>query len=208
MADDSRSNEDDAVEALVRDAHQGAEPAVRSLLERFLPDLQAYVDRQMGKGLREHESRADIVQSVCREVLEGLARERFAYRGEAPFRGWLFQSALSKIRQRARHHGAEHRAMVQPVSPTSPALAEALATSIGSPSREASDREEHARLLAAFERLEPAQREIISWARLEGLSHREIAGRLGTTEGNSRLLLARALSKLAKLAGQQKPGAP
>lgn len=199
MSDADRSNQD--VAALVRDASRGAATAVHELLQRFLPDLQAYVHKQMGKGLQTHESRADVVQSVCREVLDGLARERLEFRGEAPFRGWLFQAALTKIRQRARYHGADHRAAVQSMSPSAPALAQALATSLRSPSRAASDREEQARLLEAFGRLEPAQQQLITWARLEGLSHREIGGRLGVTEGNSRIMLARALARLARLAG-------
>jgi RNA polymerase sigma-70 factor (ECF subfamily) len=194
-----RTNQE--VGALVRDASQGKATAVHALLARFLPDLEAYVRQQMGKGLQAHESRADVVQSVCREVLDGLAKERLEFRGEAPFRGWLFQAALTKIRQRARYHGAEHRAAVQPVSPSSPALAEALATSLQSPSGSAAQREEQARLLEAYARLEPAQQQIITWARLEGQSHREIATRLGVTEGNSRVMLARALSRLARLAG-------
>ncbi len=189
------------VAELVRDASRGAEPAVHALLARFLPDLEAYVRHQMGQGLQAHESRADVVQSVCREVLEGLVKDRFEFRGEAPFRGWLFQVALTKIRQRGRYHGAAHRAAVQPVSPSSPALAEALATSLRSPSHAASQAEEHARLLEAFGRLETTQQQIITWARLDGLSHQEIAGRLQVTEGNSRVMLARALSRLARLAG-------
>ena len=55
---------------------------MEALLERLLPDLQRYVKRNVGDLLAAKESSSDLVQSVCRELLERLGSERFEYRGK------------------------------------------------------------------------------------------------------------------------------
>ena len=49
----------------------------------------------------------------------------------------------------------------------------------------------------AFFRLADPEREIILLARIEELSHAQIAERLGVTEANSRKMLSRAMVRLA-----------
>lgn len=193
------------VAGLVAAATRGATEPLAELVIRFLPDLRAHVDRQLGPALQRREADADIVQSACREALATLRDGGFEYRGDEAFRAWLFQVALNKVRERARYHGAEHRRAVTPMDPDATALAAAIATD-PSPSQAALDREAHQRLLDAFGRLDTSMRDIVRWAHFEQLSHKEIAARLGTTEGNSRVLLARALSRLALLAAREPPG--
>ena len=50
---------------------------------------------------------------------------------------------------------------------------------------------------AALDRIREDYREIILLARVTGLSHREIAEKLGKSEGAVRMLLHRALGRLA-----------
>jgi RNA polymerase sigma-70 factor, ECF subfamily len=57
--------------------------------------------------------------------------------------------------------------------------------------------EELGRLEAAFARLDADYREVIVLARVVGLSHAEIAARMGRTESATWNLLARALAKLS-----------
>ena len=73
----------------------GDRRAVQQLLERHLPSLRAYVRLRAGAVIPRHESGSDLVQSVCRDVLENL--DRFRYPGEAAFRAWLYATALRKI---------------------------------------------------------------------------------------------------------------
>jgi RNA polymerase sigma-70 factor (ECF subfamily) len=65
------------------------------------------------------------------------------------------------------------------------------------PSRHAIGREELERLERAFAALPDDYRSVIVLARVHGLSHAEIAGRLGRTEPATRTLLSRALARLA-----------
>jgi DNA-directed RNA polymerase specialized sigma24 family protein len=68
-------------------ATTGDATALESLIERYLPQLHAFVRLRLG-ALRARESSMDIVQSVCRELL--ASRERFEFHGEDRFRAWLF----------------------------------------------------------------------------------------------------------------------
>jgi RNA polymerase sigma factor (sigma-70 family) len=180
----------------------GDHDAVKTLLERYLADLQDYLDRHAGAQLQRRESPADMVQSVCREVLEGLRRGSFEFRGEAQFRQWLYQAALHKIQMKARFFGAERRDAERERSFEDPTGSQAPAPVWLSrtPSQSAVEREERGRFLAALQRLPDEQRRIVEWTHFDGLTHKEIAARLGITEANSRMILSRALALLARLA--------
>ena len=65
------------------------------------------------------------------------------------------------------------------------------------PSREAAGREELERLEAALARLSDEHREVVVLARIVGLSSPEIAERMQRSEGAVRVLLHRALARLA-----------
>ena len=197
----ARDDRDRGCEDLLRQAHTGDHAAIAALLEKYLPALDAYVERHTGAALRQKESRADMVQSVCREVLEGLRREAFEYRGEAQFRRWLYDAALHKIQGRARFYAAGRREAARevPLDELDPQHHPSANTG-ESPSRELQRGEELARFRAAMQRLDGTARQVVEWAYLEDLPHKEVAARLGITEAHSRMLLSRALARIARLA--------
>ena len=195
--------DDQASRELVQKASRGDAASIGALLERHLPRLEAFVRLRMGPELRAYESSADLVQSACREVLEGL--ERYEYRGESEFRGWLFTTALHKVSYRVRHLRARRRDARRAEPPPNATLSgpgdplAGLAAAAGTPSEDAMAREELARLERAFALLPEHYREVIALARIAGLAHREIAAQLGKTEEATRVLLFRALAALAKV---------
>ena len=65
-------------------ASRGDAAAIEQLIQEHLPGLRAFVRLNAGATLRAREAQSDLVQSVCREVLEG--REGFEYRGDAAFK--------------------------------------------------------------------------------------------------------------------------
>jgi len=159
---------DDA--ALVDAAVAGNASAIEQLLERHLPGLRAYVRLRAGAGLRARESSSDIVQSVCRDVLENMGR--FRYPGEAAFRAWLYATAMRKIADRAEYWRAAMRdpareVRLSPGSATRPSgtddarLAEVYRASFFSPSQAAMGREALVRLESAFEKLPEDYREMM-----------------------------------------------
>jgi len=186
------------VDELVSKASQGDAGAVESLLARYLPDLVVYIERHAARSVRERESKQDLAQSVCREVLEKLRDGRLAFRGEPEFRQWLYRAAVLKLADRARFWKAERRdaGREQPIAAASgsgfhPADPQ-------TPSQHALAHEELARFEEAVASLPERSREVLALRLVEGLSHREMAERLATSEANSRMLLSRALAQLAQ----------
>jgi RNA polymerase sigma-70 factor (ECF subfamily) len=194
---------DDATDALIARARAGDAHAAESLLCRHLPALRAFIRLRSDRRLRDRESVSDLVQSVCREVLQDLPD--FAVASDAAFRHWLYTSALRKILDRKKYWGTEKRdpRREQSLDAAGPATRDELLLQtyrgIGTPSRHASLREEVERLEAAFDELPDDYREVLTLAKVVGLSHREIAERLGRSEEAARQLLSRARARLARL---------
>ncbi|MFO1078119.1 MAG: sigma-70 family RNA polymerase sigma factor [Planctomycetota bacterium] len=184
-------------------ASTGDPKALEELLVQLLPGLRAYLGRHAGQLVGQKETPEDLAQSVCREVLERICTQRIEYQGEAQFRQWLYQAALHKLQNRHRYYRADRRDAAREVGPD-PDVGEsqwqALFASLSTPSGQAMRGEDLARLQRALGLLTEPQREIIRLARLEGLPHGELAQRLGVTESHSRVLLARAMARLARLA--------
>jgi RNA polymerase sigma-70 factor (ECF subfamily) len=182
------------LEQLVRDASRGDKIAVDELLARYLPGLRAFIRLRAGPAIRARESSSDIAQSVCREVLQDI--ERFQHGGEVGFKNWLYTTALRKLQKRDEHWRAQKRERGREVDDEEQLLGAYRALS--SPSRKAIAREEAQRLELAFDALNEDDREVITLARVVGLPHKQIAEQMGRTEQATRLLLHRALAKLAE----------
>jgi RNA polymerase sigma factor (sigma-70 family) len=194
-------SDDASLGDMVRAALAGDEAAMQQLFQRCLPQIQQCVDRETGLQLRQQESRSDLVQSVCREMLEDFRRQLFEFRSDAEFRQWLQQATVHKVQQRARWFGAQKRNAAR-AEPLDGAVADGLADS-GTPSRAAADREDVARFRAALARLDATAQQVVELAWFQQLAHREVAARLGITEAHSRVVLSRALARIAKLAAPQ-----
>lgn len=163
---------------------------METLVARCLPALRAFVRLRMGAELRAREESCDIVQSVAREVLHHA--DRFQHGGESGFRDWLFTTAQRKVVNHLQHLRAQKRSAARDA-----VLPEELVGMVPTPSHHASAREELAALEGAFDALTPEQRDVVSWSRLLGLSHAEIAIRLGKSEVAVRKILSRGLARLA-----------
>jgi RNA polymerase sigma-70 factor (ECF subfamily) len=192
------------VERLARAAAEGDRAAVDELIARYLPDLRAFVRLRAGPLVRAREADSDIVQSVCREVLQHM--DRFRFPGDSAFKQWLFATALRKISNRRDHHLAQKRDVSReiPIDAGRGSGDEQLLVCYGSfstPSHGAMVREEMERVETAFEELTEEQREVITLAHVVGLSRAEIAEKMGRSEGAVRVLLHRSLARLSDLLG-------
>lgn len=192
---------------LFEDARRGDEAALSELLQKYLPDLHTYVRLRLSRKLKGREDTVDIVQSVCRDVLQNAGQ--FAYEGEPQFRAWLFTTALRKIVDRAEYWGAAKRDLdkQQPLvggetKSGSDIEAQVLHSfqNVCSPSGVAMGREMLARVEAAFSALPEDYQEVILLAKVVGLPRAEIAKRMNRTEASIRNLLPRALAELAERA--------
>jgi RNA polymerase sigma-70 factor (ECF subfamily) len=208
MSDPENTMSDDQSQDLIRSTCRGDAAAVEELLVRHLPGLRRYVERNAGRLVSAKESHSDLVQSVCRELFVQLGREGFEYQGEAQFKRWLYRAALRKIMNRQRFWLADRRDAGRervPGAGTEGTTQSFAPIQVGaSPSEEAVLREDLAHFEAAFARLPETHREVLQMAQVDGLSHKEIGERLGISEAHSRVLLSRALAKLARF-GREKP---
>lgn len=181
------------------------------MLEQNLPRLLAFVRLRGPPLILQHESCGDVVQSVCREVLENL--DGIEYRGDAGFRSWLFTAALRKINQRTRHLTRKKRDVRRNVrlrqtgSGSNNGLdleglySEALSPVLGAVASETLERFE-----SAFAELSEDDQEIFILSRIMGFSHAEIAERTpGDTSGAVRTRLHRALARLGRLMDRRAP---
>ncbi len=185
---------------LIAQASAGDSAARDALLRRHMPALVAYARMSMGEVLRHREGTMDIVQSALRDAIGAL--DDYEPRGGHSFRNWLFTYAMNTIRNKARHHQAERR------SPSRERELETLSivySAVCSPTRQVSAKEQVARMEAAFDRLPDEYREVILLSRIEGASHREVGERLGKSEGAARMLVSRALARLANLIEEPPP---
>ena len=177
---------------LVQKASRGDRPAIDELLRLHLPGLRAFIRLRASPLIRRCESESDLAQSVCREVLEQL--DRFQYADDHGFRRWLYTTALRKILDRQDYYLAGKRDVRRAAGDA--ALGDVY-RSFSTPSRHAMRQEEIDAIELAFDRLDDAQREVITLAHVAGLSRAEIAEHLGKSEGAVRTMLSRALADLA-----------
>ncbi len=187
---------------LVEHATRGDAPALRELLERYLPPVRAYLRLRADRMLLDKESVSDLAQSVCRDVLEQL--DRFRYDGEDGFRRWLFKTAERKVLDRHAYYKAKKRAPdAGPVGDgpgsASPDLDATLACyrQLVTPSQHAIAREQLERVERAIAELPDDLRQVVVLSRVVGLSRSAVAEEIGKSEGAVRMMLHRALARVA-----------
>ncbi len=181
--------------ALVSRASRGDRGALDALVEEHLARLVTFVRARAGERLRSREETLDLAVSACREVLADLEAGREL--DVAHFRQWLYLAAERKIADRARYWARERRDADQ-VAPASQGTMSQAAVSGPTPSREAAAREDWAHAEEALAALPEEYREVILLTRVVGLPHAEVAERLGKSAGATRMLLSRALARLAR----------
>lgn len=199
----------DAEQELVEQAVAGNKEARERLFGDHLAGLRAYVRTRLGAALRKREESVDIAQSVVREALRDL--DGFRFQGAGSFRRWLLVRAENKLRDRGRFWKRDKRAEdvevdIEAVN-TRGARLDAIETALldlASPSRAAVAREELKRVEQAFAELPDDYRRVILLTRIAGLSHAEVALEIGRTETATRIVLSRALARLALLLERRK----
>lgn len=186
-------------QGVLQKARQGDRAASEALLQRSLPEIRAFVRLRSDWLIRRKESQSDLVQTVCRQVLEHLPD----YRGnnEASFKGWLFTMVRRKILDRQKYYNAEKRdfAKEMPLPADTAASLMGCYATVCTPSRHAIAEEEVRRIVKSFEQLPEDYREVLSLACLAGLPHRDVAAEMKRSEPSVRKLLSRARARLAIL---------
>lgn len=202
----SSPTEEDLLERL----RQGDEDALAGFIECRRRQLLAFIERGMGAALRGKVEPQDVLQEVSVHALRGLPGADLSDRD--PF-GWLCHLAEQRIVDaHRRYFGAQKRAGHREVplhgaagGQASRELIDLLVASISTPSQVLSRDQRHARLEEALASLPADSRQALRLRYFEGLPSKEIARRLGKSDGAVRVLLTRALRRLEQLLGPEIP---
>lgn len=174
---------------------------IEGLLERHLPAFRRFLGRRAARVVLDNESVDDLAQSVCREVLNQLEDGRLELRSEPEFKQWLFEAGQHKLRSRRRFYLAGKRDAGRPGAPIGPLDSEDPGVEphvSTTPSRLVATEEAKALVRAAIGSLPERDASVLRLVVLEGLSHADAAKRLDVDTAHCRVLLSRAMVKLAK----------
>jgi len=178
--------------ALLLAARAGSAEALDRLYQRVAGRLLAVIRIRMGRDLRSRMESRDILQATFLKSFERLGQ--FAGGDGATLMAWLARIAENEIRDQADFQHRQRRDIAASI-PLDDAH-ELVATRVRSAFSQVVIGEEAARLEAALESLDADHREVIVLRKLEELSFKEIAARMGRTEDACRMLLARAMVAL------------
>src|SRR4051812_110543 len=181
--------------------------ALGEFLSLRRPQLLAYIEHQLGTALRRKVEPEDVYQELSVEAVRSLPMIELGDRD--PF-SWLCQIAERRIIDaHRRFFGAQKRDAGREVPLGSPggdtqhaALVDLLVASMTTASKAFSRNQREIQLIEALAALPEDQREALRLRYIEGLPSKDIAERLGKTDGAVRVMLTRSLNKLQQLLGQ------
>ena len=186
---------------LVTLAKGGNEPALEQLCRVYGERVRRIIRLRMGKELRSKLESMDMVQDVLMCAFRDL--EDFSYTSEGDLLRWLGKIAENRIRDNLDKLHADKRDIRKEIP-----LQDDAATSrddrarVPEPARNTtpsvifSKKEELDKLEKAIDKLKPEYREVIVWAKIDGLTYKEIGNRLGKSADAAGHLLLRAMVSL------------
>ena len=192
---------------LVALAKEGDGAALNQLCSVYGERVRRIIRLRMDRKLRPKLDSVDVVQDALILALGGL--KDFKYRNEGDFLRWLSRIAENKLRdifdkfhadKRDVHKEIPFKKEGRSTEDGSVGAAEPMRTttpSVIACRKEALDRLEH-----ALDTLKPEYKQVVVLKRIEGLSHAEIAEKLGKNPGAVRMLLARAMAALTIAYGE------
>ncbi|QDT53636.1 ECF RNA polymerase sigma factor SigD [Caulifigura coniformis] len=177
-----------------------AEQRLVELLKEKQPQLLAYINRQLGSRLKQKVEAEDILQEATIDAVRRVAE--FEQLQREPF-GWLCQIAEHRlIDAHRRFFQSQKRAGEREMSIDADRaddggkFADLLAVSMTTASQALSRNQKEFQLQVALQELPEETREVLRLRYVDGLQTKEIAERLGKTDGAIRVLLTRSVQKL------------
>ena len=175
----SFSAEEDGRLAQGMRAAQGGDKAAYALVLR---EVQAALRRFLARRIKS----SDAVEDVAQEILISIHSVRHTYRPDQPFGPWMYAIARNRL---ADYWRKQFRLRAEiPTELETMSVAEAER-----PDRSLSDQ-----MAAALGALSESQRSIVTMLKIDGLSIRETADKMGMTEGAVKVAAHRAYGMLRK----------
>ena len=177
--------------------------ALAEFIEKNRARLTAFIERQLSDTLRRKVEADDILQETTVYAMRGLNEIDLNQRN---LFSWLCQVAERRIIDAYRRFfGAQKRNAARevplgtPSRDAKPSLIELLINSTTTPSQAFSRNARELKLITAMNTLSEDQQEALRMRYVDGLPSKEIAKRLGKTDGSVRVMLTRSLKRLQSL---------
>ena len=171
--------------SLVDAARRADQDAWELLYRRVYPRLRAYLARRVGYAYVEDAVNETMARAVA--GIDGLTL------GPAGFDGWVFGIARHVAADHHRRTGRSQRHVAATFVAGGAVGVEA------EPGEDVLAEEDRARVRRAFDRLSPAERELLELRVVAGLSAEQAAAVLGKRPGAVRTAQSRALQRLRAL---------
>jgi RNA polymerase sigma-70 factor (ECF subfamily) len=186
---------------LIALAQEGEESALNHLYKVYGERVLWMIRFRMSKELRSKLESMDVVQDTLLQALRGL--EGFTYKNEGDFVRWLSKIAENELRGNLRKLHADKRDIRKEIPQQDDATTSRDDRArVFEPARNTtpsvilSKKEELDKLEKAIDKLKPEYKEVIIWAKIDGLSYKEIGNRLGKSADAAGHLLLRAMVSL------------
>ena len=198
-----------ATRRLIDLAKKGDKAALEELCRTYSERVRRIVRLRMGRELRSRMESMDVVQDALICALRGLGT--FTYTDEGDFTRWLSRITENRLRDNLEKMNAAKRDVRREIPLTNDRgdgqqsgvwPVEPLYTV--TPSVEFEKHEQLDRLERAMETLKPEYKEVVLLTKIEGLSHKQAADRLGKSPDAVRMLLCRAMAALSETYERQK----
>jgi RNA polymerase sigma-70 factor (ECF subfamily) len=171
--------------AVARRILRGDEAAFRELFDRFFPRLYRFALARIGG---DPDTARDIVQQTFCNAIERLD----SYRGEAALYTWFCQICRNVLADHFRRKGRSAVTLLED-QPNARAILESLtAAAADEPETGVWRQQVHRLVEATLDSLPGHYGEVLEWKYIDGLSVREIAGRLDVGAKAAESLLTRA----------------
>lgn len=197
-----KNNFSNKTQHLIVLAKDGDESALEQLCRLYSERVRWIVRLRMGGELRSKLESMDLAQDVFISALRDLGN--FTYKNEGDFLRWLSKIAENRLRDNLDKLHADKRDIRKEVRLKSyePTTGDSFVGTVEpidltTPSVIMSKREDLARLAKALDALKPEYRKVIVLTKIDGLSYKEIADRLGKSGDAVRMLVSRAIAALS-----------
>lgn len=179
----------------------GEEAALITFLQTNEQPLLAFIRSRIGTQLQKKIEPEDVLQEASMEAVRVLGQTDLSTWDPLH---WLFQICERKIIDAHRRYFASQkrdagREAALPAGSEAAGLANLLAASMTTPSQAFSRDQRQLRMMAALEMLPDQQQEALRLRYLIGLPSKEIAQKFGKSDGATRVMISRALSRLQEM---------
>ncbi len=182
-------------------AKEGDKSALDQLYRVYAERVRWMVRFRMSGELRSKLDSMDLVQDTLIHAFNGL--DNFTYKNEGDFVRWLSKIAENELRGNLKKLHAAKRDIHKEVrldnyGPTTAGdfFGSVAPNKATTPSVIMSRKEDLDKLARAMDALKSEYREVIVLTKIEGLSYKEIAGRLDKSSEAVRKLVSRAMAEL------------